>query len=1024
MKTKFSGILTLFLAFVVQLTFAQEKTISGTISDENGLPLPGVNIIVKGTTTGTQSDFDGNYSINASSGDVLSYSFIGYTTKEMTVGSANNISFAMEVDSEALEEVIITALGVERTAGELTAATKVVDAEELTQAANPNAVQSLTGKVSGLKINTTNNGVDQTTRIVLRGNRSLTGNNQALIVIDGVISSANTLANLAPEIIASTNVIKGAGGSALYGSQGSNGVIIVTTKSGSSSEKIEVSVNSSISFEDVAFVPERQTKYGQGWNGVHTSYENGGWGPEFDGTMQPVGLPQADGSYIMAPYSGDSDNIKEFFKTGTILQNGVTLSAGDKTGNVLLSVNNQQTEFVVEGDELNRTTVLFKGNKQLGKWNVGGNVTYNTSSVKTTTPNLFTELLQTASNVPVELFENSGNEGHWTSYYRNPYWMRDNIRNSSNTTRMNGVANIKYDVNDNINVVMNSSVRNFKSYTRNYTNEYIDTIGIGGGDHSTVSQFGQSNSEETNIYNDIFVNFDYMLTDDISLTALVGNNIQDNMFSATQVNGSNLTIPGYYNIDNITGRPNTFNTIQRDRRFSLLGSLDLGYKDFLYLSVTGRNDWTSRLADDRNSFFYPSVGLSFVATNAFPGLKKGGILNYAKISGNWAKVGNDRVGPYQINSTLNQATGYPFGGLNSFVLDQTIADPLLVNEFIESYELNLNLAFFKGDRVRLDFSIYETKNTDLVTGITTSAASGLANTTVNVAASTTKGFEIDLGLTPIRTKDFRWDLDVNFATDETVIDKISDNSDEVALAAFADIGIFATAGEEFPLIKGTAYQRDPQGRVLIDPSTGNPLKTGSFQVLGKSNPDYVVGLNTAVNYKGIRLAAVMDYRTGHQFWAGTKDWLSWSGHLVESADGGRRGFIFPNSAINTGTAANPVYEANTNVITGGTTYANYLDYFSNEYRSVSENFVLDATAFKVRELSLSYAFSKEMLKNVGLSSLRLGVNARNPFTVLPAENRGYADPEIGRSSGNDQGLSVTGQYPITRTYGMTLNLTF
>jgi hypothetical protein len=599
--------------------------------------------------------------------------------------------------------------------------------------------------------------------------------------------------------------------------------------------------------------------------------------------------------------------------------------------------------------------------------------------------------------------------------------MRDNIRNFNVQDRMNGIMNIKYDINDNINVVLNTSVRNFKSRSRNYTNEYIDLNNVGGGDHDTVSQFGQSNSESTNIYSDFFVNFDYMLTDDISLTALVGSNIQDNRSSTTAVSGSNTTIPGFYNINNITGLPNTGNSIFQDRRFSLLGSLDLGYKDFLFLTVTGRNDWTSKLADDLNSFFYPSVGLSFVATNAFPSLKEGGILNYAKFSGNWSKVGNDRVGTYQINPTLNQATGYPFSDLNSFVLDQTIADPRLVNEFIESWEFNANLAFFKGDRVTLDFSIYESKNSDLVTGITTSAASGLANSTVNVASSTTSGFELDLGLTPIRTKDFRWDLNVNYATNKTIIDKVSDNSTEVALAAFSDVGIFATEGEEFPLIKGSAYERDPQGRVLIDPSTGNPLKTSEFQVLGKSTPDYIIGLNTAFNYKGIRFAAVMDYRTGHQFWAGTKDWLSWSGHLVESADGGRRGFIFPNSAIETSPG---VYEANNSVITGGTTYANYLDYFSNEYRDVTENFVLDATAFKVRELSLSYDFSKEMLENVGLSTLRIGVNARNPFIVLPKENRGYADPEIGRSSGNDQGLSVTGQYPITRTYGMTLNLTF
>ncbi|GAA3772332.1 SusC/RagA family TonB-linked outer membrane protein [Corallibacter vietnamensis] len=1019
MKTKFSGILTLFLAFVVQFTFAQEKTISGTISDENGLPLPGVNIIVKGTTNGTQTDFDGNYSISASVGDVLSYSFVGYTSKEMTVGASNTISFGLEPDVQAIDEVVITALGVERKADELTSASKVVKAEELTQASNPNVVQSLTGKVSGLQINTTNNGVNQTTRIVLRGNRSLTGNNEALIVIDGIISSANTLANLAPEIIASTNVIKGAGGSALYGSQGANGVIIVTTKSGNTGGKLEVAVNSSVSFEEVSFVPERQTKYGQGWDGNHISYENGGWGPEFDGTLQPVGLAQADGSYIMAPYVGDSDNIKEFFKTGTILQNGVSISAGDRDGNVLLSVNKQNTDFVVEGDELDRTTVLLKASKRVGKWFVGGNVTYNTSSTETTTSNLFTELLQTASNVPVEMFENSGNQGHWTAYYRNPYWMRDNIRNFNRSDRFNGILNLKYDINDNINIVNNASVRTFRSYAMGYTNGYVDNLGVGGGDHSTISTFAQTNSESRNIYNDLLINFDYMLTDDLNLKAIIGNNIQDNMSTSTGVSGSNLTIPGYYNISNVTGIPNTSNSFFRDRRFSLFGSINLGYKDYLFLDVTGRNDWTSRLKEENNSFFYPKVGLSFVPTKAFD--ISGDVLSYAKVSANWSKVGNDRVGVYQINSTLNQATGYPFSTLNSFVLDQSIADPDLVNEFIESYELNVNLGFFKGDRVTLDFSIYESKNSDLVTAISTSAASGLSNSTINVASSTTSGYEIDLGLTPFRTDNFRWDLNLNYSTNETIIDKVSDNSNEVALASFADVGIFATEGEEFPLIKGTGYERDPQGRVLIDPTTGNPIKTSEFKVLGKSTPDYILGLSTSVEYKGLRLAAVMDYRTGHQFWAGTKDWLSWSGHLVESAQGGRRGFIFPNSAIETSPG---VYEANTSVITGGTTYSDYLNYFSNEYRDVTENFVLDATAFKVRELSLSYAFNREMLESIGLTSLRLGVNARNPFIVLPKENRGYADPEIGRSSGNDQGLSVTGQYPITRTYGMTLNLTF
>jgi hypothetical protein len=511
-----------------------------------------------------------------------------------------------------------------------------------------------------------------------------------------------------------------------------------------------------------------------------------------------------------------------------------------------------------------------------------------------------------------------------------------------------------------------------------------------------------------------------MLTEDLSFRSTIGQNIQDNSATFTAVGGSNLTIPGFYNIDNITGTPSVSNSMSRNRSIGVFGSMDFGYKDYAFMTVTGRNDWTSRLASDRNSFFYPSIGVSFIPTKAFDGLK-GNVLNYAKISGNIAKVGNARVGTYQINETLVQPAGYAFGDLNSFILPTSTADPNLVNEFIVSKEASISLAFFKGDRVTLNASVFQSDNKDLVTNITTSRASGLSSSTINIGETQTRGYEIDLGIVPLKFDDFRWDLNLSLSHDKTIVKKVSDSATEVALNGNANVGIFATEGEEFPLIKGTGYQRDDQGRVLVDPNTGNPLKTDEFINLGVSNPDYILGLNTSVTYKGFRLAGVFDYRTGHQFWAGSKDWLSWSGHLVESAENGRRGFIFPNSAVETSPG---VYEANTSVVTGGTTYSNYLDYFSNEYRDVSENFVIDATAFKVRELSLSYSFSQKVLKNSKINALTVGINARNPFTVLPAENRGYSDPEFSNTSGNSQGLSTVGRYPATRTYGMTVNLTF
>ena len=599
--------------------------------------------------------------------------------------------------------------------------------------------------------------------------------------------------------------------------------------------------------------------------------------------------------------------------------------------------------------------------------------------------------------------------------------MRDNIRNTGDQNRFNGIVTLKYDINDNINVLYNASLRTFNAKGQSYTNGYTDTLGVGGGDHSTISRFSNFNSESRNIYTDLLVNFDYMLTDDISFKATLGQNIQDNSSSSTSVNGSNLSIPGFYNINNITGNPGVANSQARNRSIGVFGQVDFGYKEFLFLSATGRNDWTSVLANQNNSFFYPSVGFSFVPTKAFSGLKSD-VLQYAKLSGNIARVGNASVGTYAVNSTLNQTSGFAFGDLNSFSVDSTVTDPNLVNEFIDSKELGLNLSFFKGDRVTLGLAYYVTNNKDLITNVTPSLTSGLSGSTVNVGETETTGYEIDLGLTPFRGKDFRWDVNINLASDETIVKKVSDNTDEVSLGnGGSSVGIFATVGEKFPLIKGTGYQRDPQGRVLIDPVSGNPLKTDEFINLGVANPDYVVGLSTSLTYKGFRLAGVFDYRTGHQFWAGTKDWLSWSGHLVESAENGRRGFVFPNSAVETSPG---VYAANTNVITGGTTYANYLDYFSNEYRDVAENFVIDATAFKVRELSLSYSFNKKVLDAIGFSDFRVGVNARNPFVVLPKENRGYADPEFSNTSGNAQGLSVTGQYPATRTFGFSVNVSF
>jgi len=1018
------------MAFSMQFSFAQEKTVTGVVSDELG-PIAGANIVVQGTARGAVTDFDGNYSISAKQGEVLVISYVGKKDASVTVGAANAYNVSMQ-EGLVLDEVVVTGIvGVKRKADAITSSYAVVKASELTQAANPNAIQSLTGKVTGLTINTTSNGVNQTTSVVLRGLRSISGNNQALIVIDNAISTASVMASLSPEIIESVNVIKGGQGAALYGDKGVNGVIVVTTKRGSKDDKVNVSINSSVTFENVAYMAQRQERYGQGWSGTHVAYENGAWGAEMDGVIRPVGQAQADGTYIMAPYSPIKDNVKDFFQQGTVYQNGVSIGGGTpETGYASVSLNNQQTEFVVENDKLSRTTLVARGGKKMGKWSIDANTQFFSQKTSTTTSDLLTELYQAATNIPIQSFRNSGNEGHWTSYYNNPYWRMDNERFERRRDYFSGSVTLGYQFNKNIAVNYIANVVSDGQSGMDHVNGYNDVLQNGGGNLSVISSFDQFNSGTRRINSDLVVNFDYDLTKDISLNAALGNNIQDVRFQYSSAGGTNLTIPGFYNMDNVE-KPvaNQGNTNSRSRSYSFFANVDLGYKDFLFLNGTGRVDNVSEFVGGSNgsSYFYPSAGLSFIPTKAFDGLKSNKGLNFLKLYGSFVINGNrSDLLAYEISPVMVAGSGFPFaGGTNSFGIDFSPTDNALKPEFMTTVEAGINLGFFK-DRLTLDVSAYKTTTDDLITDISASRASGVSRVKTNIGQMTNKGLEIDLGFTPIVAESFnnlglRWENKLGYTTYKAVVDKVSDDAIEVNLLGNNEVGIYAIEGEEFPSIKGTSYMRDDQGRVIIDATTGNPMRDPNLKILGKSTPDYILNYNTAFEFKGIRLSAVMDYRTGHQFWSGTKDWLAWSGHLYESGENGRTGFIFPNSSVSDGAGG---YVANTNVVTGGNNYNSYLSYFQDEYSDIAENFILDATAFKVRELALSYSFSDKVLGKTGLTNLRLGVNARNPFTVLPAENRGYSDPETSFSSGNASGLSNVGQYPTTRTFAVTLNASF
>ncbi|OJX32632.1 MAG: SusC/RagA family TonB-linked outer membrane protein [Chryseobacterium sp. 36-9] len=965
-----------------------------------------------------------------------------------------------------IEEVVITgALGIKRKADAVTSAQQVVSAEQLNQAGNPNAVQALAGKVIGLQINQNNSSVNSENSIQLRGMRSISGKNEALIVIDNVITTATVLQTLPPDAIESLNVIKGAQGAALYGSDGVNGVIIVTTKRGAKN-KLSVSYDGTVDFESVAFVPKRQNKYGQGWDKARDQYENGSWGPAFDGSTTAYGLPMYDyngdgvidlngigwgddgltGDNLAAmirSYDARPNEVKDFFRVGSTLSNTITLNAGSEGKYTMLSLNNTKRGFIIDGDDSNKTSVLFKAGAKVNKFSFDVGLNYIRTDFKqtttmfdeTTNDALYWGLLQSSPDIPITSYKNyPDNAFAWNAFYQNPYWRMKHVRQDYSRNFFSANLGLNYEIDKHINVRYTGNIQGTFSRSTKHRDAFSSSIYKGAGASSIKSIASALFLDDRNnwdYYGDLMLNFDYDLTDDLNLKVNVGHNYQDHRLEVIQNGGTNLAVPGVYTMTNVTqplaAGSSAFSPVNgtyRKNSHAVFANLDLAYKNFLFLNATGRNEWSSVLPKNNNSYFYPSVGLSFVPTKAWD--FGGNVLSYMKISGNWTKVGNSStIDWYDINSTAELVAGFPFSGVNSYRNGMVQTDPNIKPEFITTQELNLDLGFF-NDRIRLNGSIYQQDTKDLITKQTTSSASGINQKLINIAKMRSKGAEINLGLTPIRTSEFKWDLNLGYSYNESIVLDIMDGVNEINLQSGTTWGIYAQTGSIFPLIKASMMQRDDQGRIIINPATGMPLLTSSFQNAGSSVPKSIYTFNTNVSYKGFKLGVVADYRYGAKFIADVKSGMAFNGTLYDSGEVVREngGFIMPNSVIPDG---NGGYIPNTTIRTGGSTYSSVINWFSSNYATYGENLLTDGQVFKIREISLAYSLPKDKVKAYGLEEITFGVHARNPFQKFAKDNLNYADPETSYYSGtvnNARGVASRTQYPNTKVYGFTLNVKF
>ena len=1028
MKTKLSGFLTLLLALVVQITFAQEtQTVSGTVTDDNGVPLPGVNVLVEGTSRGVQTDFDGNYSIEASRGEVLVFSYLGMATAQYTIQDVTTIDVVMQPDAAQLDEVVVTALGIERNPRELSYSVAALKNDELTKTKAVNVATAMVGKVAGLQINTVNNGVNPNTRVVLRGNRSLLGNNEALIVVDGFPSSRGVLDQINPNDIEEMTVLKGANASALYGSEAANGVIVITTKKGNG--KLQVTYNSSLQFESVAYLPEFQDEFGAGGfpDGTLWPLENVNWGPRFDGRLVDASETYPDGRVWQVPFSPIEDVHRDFFDLGTTIRNGVGVSGGDDNGSFYMSIDQSNVEGTTPKDQYNRTNFRLKGSRTFDKLTVGGNLSFFRSHANLVGNGgrqgrpVYWNIINTPLHYPLSEAKNwrtgefTRNEVSFFRFYENPYFIIDTQREKTDVFQFNVLANANYAFNDWINASVNVGYTGnnqvFKRQFGGLTYAFrLEDAYSNMDDYGAVTADQMNSSERFN--SDFLINFNRDITEDFSADLTLGHNLRIQSADQVNVGGSDLIIPEFWNVSTRTGNLTGGQSMSEYRRYGVYGDLTLGFRNFLFLNVTARNDWSSTLPENNRSFFYPGAGVSVVFSDAFPEMKSDNGFSYLKGSFNATKTGND-PGVYQIASTFSAPGNFPYGSTAGLTQSNRDADPNLNPEFTTSLEASLEFGFFRN-RLTGSATVYKTNSTDQIIPVNVSTASGASSNLINIGEIENKGIELELNGTIIQSEDFTWNLGVNYSGFESEVLSLSEGVDQLDIGGYSYAQIIAEVGSPYPLIRTTSYERDPQGRVIVG-ADGDPLQSSDLKTQGKTSPDYIVGLNTNLTYKNFNLYAVFDYRTGHVFFNDIVNAMEFTGLTQHSASSGRGPFVFPNSSYQD---ASGNYVANTNRLTTGGG-----NDFWDAYNNVAENYVTDATTLKLREVALTYSFNRGLLDQLKIDDLSLGLFGRNLVTWRPEDNV-YTDPEFNFTTGNAIGVGTQSQTPPTRQYGVTLTAKF
>ncbi len=1073
-------ILQILTCVLLTASFAHaQRTVTGTITDASG-PLIGATVSAKGTSIGTQTDENGKFTLDVpASATTLVVSFTGYISQEILLDASNTMSLKMSENTKALDEVVVTAFGIQRNERSIGASVSKIGSAELIQAAPVNIASALSGKVSGVQINVVNNGVNPGVSMTFRGNRSFLGNNQALLVVDGVITPLDYLTALNPNDVESSTIMKGPNAAALYGSDASNGVLILTLKKGTGRDgKPSITYSYSGQAESVSYMPGLQTRFGpNGGEGdpfldkngqrLYVPFENQNFGPAFDGSIQPLGygvqIRSADGSVridtLKVPYapSSGTDYRRAFFNTGLTSQHDIAYRVGTNDNYFGVSLQRVDKTGIVPNDKYSRSSINVKGGNTVGKFNANYGISFAYENTNTAGGDYFQgrpiywNVLNTSAHVPLEdprlkdIHSPYGDvNGYYNAYYPNPWWQvsEDNSRNNNDKYSLRGSADVSYKF---INW-LSATYRLGGTIVNNASKSHVADVAFS--DYAITDPWGAGNIASSVVHRNATVTDlnsvgarvtgDLLVTanpsfGDFTTTLTLGHHAQLDYSNFQFDQASALKIPGLYNISNRIGEAAVSQGITKSTLSGLFADLTVGYKNFFFVHATGRNDWTSVLTPANRSFFYSSIDGSLVLTDAIPSLKNWNWLEYLKLHGGIAKVGNVDVAPYQLQNVYNNGGGFPFGSQSGLTQSTVQNDPNLKPEFTLSKEIGFDIGISR--RFEFDATYYHTNTTNQTVPFNVSIATGFTSARLNTGEMEGQGVDLDLKIRPIiKLGRFIWEAAVNYSYNDTKVLSLYQDLPRLNIPQFNIVnGInftflngsqggasstYAAVGQSYPALYLTDVQRDPSGKVVIDPKTGYPILDPNLKYLGSTQPHHRLGISNTFRYDNLSFTFLFEYRGGAVVYNALGNALDFTGLGINSAANGRQNFVFPNSVIKNGDGT---YSPNTTY----STRDGNLEFWTNSaYHNAGATYVNSADFWKLREVAISYEVPKTLLDKTGfIKTVVVSLTGRNLLMWRPKSNV-YTDPEYSLDASNAAGTTNEFQTPPTRLYGLKITAGF